>query len=68
MNKEYIYKDGKALILEQDDKQKTVDYQDNLDEISVQENLIEIMEDKITKLIVKQKKNFAFQKLIIKNH
>lgn len=47
MNKEYIYKDGKALIIDENDNQKTVDYYDNLDEVLVQEDLIEALEEEI---------------------
>lgn len=50
MNKEYIYKDGKALIIDENDNQKTVNYYDNLDEVLVQEDLIESMEEEIKKL------------------
>lgn len=50
MNKEYVYKDGKALIIDKNDNEKTVDYYDSLDEVLVQENLIEVMETEIKKL------------------
>ena len=50
MNKEYIYKDGKALILDDKDNQKIVEYYDNLDKVLVQEDLIEAMEEEIKKL------------------
>lgn len=50
MNKEYIYKDGKALVIDDNNNQKTVDYYDNLDEVLVQEDLIEAMEEEIKKL------------------
>lgn len=50
MNKEYVYKDGKATIIDENNNQKTVDYYDNLDEVLVKENLIEKMEKDITVL------------------
>ena len=50
MNTEYVYKDGKALIVDENDNQKTVTYYDNLDDVLVQENLIETMEEEIKKL------------------
>lgn len=50
MNKEYIYKDGKALVIDENDNQRTVDYCDNLDDVLVQENLIETMEKEIKNL------------------
>ena len=31
MNKKYIYKDGKALVIDENNNQTTVDYYDNLD-------------------------------------
>lgn len=59
MNKEYVYKDGKALIIDENDNQKTIDYYNNLDEVLVQENLIETMEEEIKKL---EKETSQYQK------
>lgn len=50
MNKEYIYKDGKALVIDENGNQKTIDYYDNLDEVLIQEDLLETMKNKINKL------------------
>ncbi len=50
MNREYIYHDGKALVIDENNAQKNVDYYDNLDKVLVQENLIETMEEKIKEL------------------
>ena len=43
MNKGYVYKDGKVLIIDENVKQKETEYYDNLDEILIKENLIEEM-------------------------
>ncbi len=43
MNKGYVYKDGKVLIIDENGKQKETEYYDNLDEILIKENLIEEM-------------------------
>ena len=50
MNKEYVYKDGKALIIDEKNNIKERDYYDNLDEVLVKENLIEVMEKEIESL------------------
>ncbi len=50
MNREYIYKDGKALIIDENDNQKNVDYYDNLDDVLVQEDVIEVLESEIKQL------------------
>lgn len=50
MNNEYVYKDGKALIIDENDNQKTVDYYDNLDDVLVQEDVIEQLENEIKQL------------------
>lgn len=59
LNNEYVYKDGKALIIDENDNQKTVDYYDNLDEVLIQEDLIEKMEEEIKKL---EKENSNYKK------
>lgn len=67
MNKEYIYKDGKALVIDENDNQRTVDYCDNLDDVLVQENLIETMEKEIKNLekeISEIKKESKFSKYL----
>ena len=67
MNKEYIYKDGKALVIDENDNQRTVDYCDNLDDVLVQENLIETMEKEIKNLekeISEIKKGSKFSKYL----
>lgn len=63
MNKEYIYKDGKALIIDENDNQKTVEYYDNLGEVLVQEDLIEAMEEEIKKLEKETRQNKKESKL-----
>lgn len=50
MNKEYAYKDGKALIVDDKNNQKEIVYYDNLDKVLVKENLIEEMEKEIESL------------------
>ena len=50
MNKEYVYNNGKALIVDDKKKQKLVDYYDNLDDVLVKENLIEEIESEILKV------------------
>ncbi len=50
MNKEYIYIDGKAIVIDEKGSRTPIEYYDNLDEVLVQENLIESMEKKISKL------------------
>jgi len=47
MNKEYVYKDDQALIIDDNDNQTVIDYYDNLDKVLVQENLIETIEKEI---------------------
>ncbi len=67
MNKEYVYKDGKALVIDENNNQKTVDYCDNLDEVLVTENLIETMEQEIATLaeeISKYKKGSKFSRFL----
>lgn len=67
MNKEYIYKDGKALVIDENDNQRTLDYCDNLDDVLVQENLIETMEKEIKNLeteISEIKKESKFSKCL----
>ena len=50
MNKLYVYKDGLALILDDNNNQRTINYYDNLDEVLVNEDLIETMENEIKNL------------------
>ena len=50
MNKEYVYKDGKVLVIDENGNQKILDYYDNLDDVLIQENLIETMQNKEQKL------------------
>jgi len=50
MNKEYVYKDDQALIIDDNDNQTVIDYYDNLDKVLVQENLIETIEKEIENL------------------
>ena len=65
MNKEYVYKDGKALIIDENGKQKETDYYDNLDEVLAKENLIENMEKYKKKLEkeINNLKNYKFHKI-----
>jgi len=50
MNKEYIYKDGRVLIIDDNNNEKETDYYNNLDEVLVKENLIEKIEQEIISL------------------
>ena len=50
MNEKLIYKDGKALIISDDDKIKEIDYYDNLNKVLQKENLIENLEVQMFKL------------------
>ena len=50
MNNRYVYKDGKAFIINDNEETEERDYFDNLDEVLVKENLIEIIEKKIKEL------------------
>lgn len=47
MNKEYFYKEGKVVVIDENNNEKLVDCCDNLDDILIQENLIETMEKEI---------------------
>lgn len=51
MNTDYIYYNGKTTILEDNGKQKEIDYYDNLEEVLERENIIEVLENKIISLI-----------------
>lgn len=53
MNRDFIYHDGKATILEDNGNQKEIDYYDKLEEVLERENLIEVLERKSTNLISK---------------
>ena len=64
MNNEYIYKDGKVLIRDENDNQTIVDYYDNLDKVLVQENLIELMELELQKI---EKELIKYKNMIHKN-
>lgn len=59
MNKNYVYKDGLALIIDEDGNQRTVEYYDNLDKVLVEEDLIEAIEKKISRL---EKATAGFEK------
>lgn len=50
MNKNYVYKDGKVVIIDENGNQKEVDYYDNLNEVLVKENIIETIEQEIKQL------------------
>lgn len=65
MNKEYIYKDGKIVVIDELGKLKNIDYSDNFNEILIKENLIEQMELEHEKLIKEKKhnKNISFKLL-----
>jgi len=68
MNKEYVYKDGKALIIDEFDNQKIVEYYDNLEEVLVEENLIEKIQEEIKKLekeTSQYKKRSKFLKILL---
>lgn len=67
MNKEYILKDGKALIIDDVSNDKVIDYYDNLDKVLVKENLIEIIEKKLQKnkmQLEENTKNICVEKLL----
>lgn len=50
MNKNYIYNDGTASVIDENGNARPIQYTDNLEEILIQENLIEDMENRINKL------------------
>lgn len=56
MNKEYILKDGKALIIDDTNNDETIKYYDNLDNVLIKENLIETIEESIKSLEKKESK------------
>lgn len=55
MNKEYIYLDGRVVIIDESQNKKQIEYKENLDELLVQENLVETIENKINELKIKIK-------------
>ena len=61
MNKEYSYYDGIAIVKDDKDNQKPVEYTDKLDDILVQENLIETIENDI-KCLEKEKRKYKIVK------
>ena len=65
MNKEYIYKDGKVLIIDENNKKREMPYTDNIDDILIKENVIEELETKIKEL-EDSKTNFdySYSKLV----
>jgi len=56
MNKEYILKNGEALIIDDDVLINQINHYDNLDEVLKKENLIEYMEEKISDLNYEKEK------------
>lgn len=59
MNKKYIYCNGKAKIIKDNNESVIMNYYDNLDKVLIKENLLEIMEKKLKTLESKDKKNKA---------
>lgn len=59
MNKEYIYKDGKVLVIDENNKKREIPYTDNIDDILIKENIIEEIEIKIKEL-EDSKNNFQY--------
>lgn len=53
MNKDYVYVDGKVIVRDEKDNYIEKEYYDNLDKVLVKENLIEIIEEQIEKLTIK---------------
>ena len=69
MNQQYIYNNGKAIVIDHNGNQTTVDYYDKLKEVLEQENLIEILDRKKWHLVGKQKDyEREYQKLIKDQH
>lgn len=70
MNKECIYIEGKAIIVDEKGYNKPIEYYENLEEVLVKENLIETMENKANELnkekeLLEKIKTSAFLDLII---
>lgn len=60
MNREYIYSNGKVIVKDDNNKNRMIDYHENLDEILIKENLLEEMKSKsrlLTKEVEKNKNN-----------
>ena len=55
MNKEYIYIDGKAIVVDETGSKNPIEYYENISEVLVKENLIETMENKIKELLKEKK-------------
>ena len=68
MNQEYIYSHGQVLIRDDLNKEKIVDYYDNLDQVLIQENIIEEMMNKkedLEKNISEKLKPYTIKRLIL---
>lgn len=66
MDKEYVYKDGKALLIDENDNQRVIDYYDNLDDVLSTEYLIGKMKENEKYLISdinELEKNKRFSKI-----
>lgn len=50
MNREFVYKDGQAIIIDDKGEQRTEEYYDGLEDVLVQEDLIEQMEANLASL------------------
>lgn len=66
MDKEYVYKDGKALLIDENNNQRVIDYYDNLEDVLSVEYLIAEMKENEKQLIDDintLEKNFKFTKI-----
>lgn len=68
MNEKLIYKDGKALIISDDNKIKEIDYYDNLNKVLQKENLIEKLDAKkfyLEEEIIRDEENIYTKKDLV---
>ena len=55
MNKKYMFVLGKVIIEDEENKKKIGEYYNDLNDVLIEENIVEMIEDKINKLIYRQK-------------
>jgi len=62
MNKEYIYKNGKCIIVDEEGNETEVNYTNNIEEILVLENQVEELERILKNIMIESKYNEGFLK------